>query len=115
MNDGAPLVSLDVRAHPGHAWVRRSGSDWMCGQSIGLAIEQGEEQMRVQATFRSRIGRLTSGLVLPLIAAAIAGLAMSHTTLAQSAYPVKSIKLIVGFAPGGPTDILARVIGKGMA
>ena len=71
--------------------------------------------MRVQATFRSRIGRLTSGLVLPLIGAAIAGLAMSNTTLAESAYPAKSIKLIVGFAPGGPTDILARVIGKGMA
>ena len=37
-----------------------------------------------------------------------------HTALAQSAYPNRPIKLVVGFAPGGPTDILARVIGKGM-
>jgi tripartite-type tricarboxylate transporter receptor subunit TctC len=87
----------------------------MCGQSIEHAIEQWEEQMRFQATFHSRIGRITSGLVLPLIGAAFAGLAMSNTPLAQSAYPVKSIKLIVGFSPGGPTDILARVISKGMA
>ena len=51
-----------------------------------------------------------------VLAAAAATLALSsmHTALAQGTYPTRPIKLVVGFAPGGPTDILARVIGKGM-
>jgi len=51
-----------------------------------------------------------------VLAAAAATLVLSsmHTALAQGTYPTRPIKLVVGFAPGGPTDILARVIGKGM-
>ena len=30
---------------------------------------------------------------------------------AQTAYPSRPIHLIVGFAAGGPTDVLARIIG----
>jgi tripartite-type tricarboxylate transporter receptor subunit TctC len=33
-------------------------------------------------------------------------------TLAQSDYPNRPIKLIVGFAPGGSTDIVARIVGQ---
>jgi tripartite-type tricarboxylate transporter receptor subunit TctC len=31
---------------------------------------------------------------------------------AQSSYPSKSIKFVVGFAPGGPTDVISRILGK---
>jgi tripartite-type tricarboxylate transporter receptor subunit TctC len=44
----------------------------------------------------------------------IAALALTSTAgdvLAQSNYPNKTIRLVVGFAPAGPADLIARVIG----
>ena len=38
------------------------------------------------------------------------GLWSGATAQAQSAYPARSIRMIVAFAAGGPTDIIARVI-----
>jgi len=59
---------------------------------------------------------LKSAVMRALVGAAVGALALSlvGAALAQTAYPNRPIKLVVGFAPGGPTDILARVIGKGM-
>ena len=37
------------------------------------------------------------------------------STQAADVYPSKAIKLIVGFPPGGPTDIVGRVIGQQLA
>jgi Tripartite tricarboxylate transporter family receptor len=43
--------------------------------------------------------------------AAIA-LAMSIEGAAAQTYPVKPIRLIVPFAPGGPADVIGRIIGQ---
>ena len=68
--------------------------------------------MIISKTRRSSV----AGALRAVLAAAAVTLVLSsmHTELAQGAYPTRPIKLVVGFAPGGPTDILARVIGKGM-
>lgn len=44
---------------------------------------------------------------------ALSALAMlaAGQVAAQQAYPVKSIRFLVGYAPGGGTDIMARVVG----
>lgn len=48
-----------------------------------------------------------------LVATGLACLAVS-TALADEAYPSKPIKLVAGFPPGGPTDIIARVIAQAL-
>ena len=59
--------------------------------------------------------RMRNALMGALCAAAMAGL--SSSAAAQSVadkYPDKAIKIIVPFAPGGSTDIIARVMGQKM-
>ena len=40
-------------------------------------------------------------------------ISLCHTVAAQT-YPAKPVRILVGFAPGGGTDIMARVLGAKM-
>jgi len=47
-----------------------------------------------------------------LLVAGIVALALSHLAIAAAAYPTKPVTLLIAFPPGGPSDVLSRVVGK---
>ena len=50
------------------------------------------------------------GLIVGLSALLIVG-----SPAAQTTYPEKPIRMVVGYPPGGPPDVLARLLGQKFA
>jgi tripartite-type tricarboxylate transporter receptor subunit TctC len=46
------------------------------------------------------------------LVAAVLGMALAHAAFAQATYPTRTITMVVGFAPGGGTDTVARIVAQ---
>ena len=53
--------------------------------------------------------------IAAFLAAASTSLVLATTLLAQSAFPVRTVKIIVPFPGGGINDVLARILGDKLA
>src|SRR5580704_9350867 len=58
---------------------------------------------------------LASCLLAASLAGAATGTAAAADTVSASTWPERPVKVIVGFAPGGPTDLVARLIAQQLA
>ncbi len=52
---------------------------------------------------------------LLLVATGVCLAALTNLSATAQNYPAKPVKLVVGFAAGGPTDVIARVLAQDMA
>ena len=48
----------------------------------------------------------------PITTCALCVAALAPATSTAQAYPAKSVRILVGFAPGGSTDVTARIIAQ---
>ena len=56
--------------------------------------------------------RILRRTALAAAAAALAPALLPATVLAQAGYPDKPIRMVIAFPPGGPTDLVARVLAQ---
>jgi len=80
----------------------------------GTADRTGRQRSRVESNFRACTSAVAQSLSWAGLLMAVAGIGLASQAVAQS-FPVKPVRWVVPYAPGGNTDMIARVIGAKMA
>jgi tripartite-type tricarboxylate transporter receptor subunit TctC len=103
---------------PKSVWSARPGERAGCREAQAEAPSPGDRYGRKRGCFiQAKAARLRCWeRCRPAISAtALAVAVLSLTASPAWAYPVKPVRIIVPYAPGGPTDALARIVGAELA
>jgi tripartite-type tricarboxylate transporter receptor subunit TctC len=84
---------------PGQDWIASAAHALFSSLPGILIMSKGRSSMRIH---------------LAVLAAALS-LGMADAASAQAAYPQRTIKIVVGFPPGVPGDVMARIIAAKLA
>jgi tripartite-type tricarboxylate transporter receptor subunit TctC len=55
---------------------------------------------------------ISTSLKLTFLGLLVCPMLTFHVAMAQNNYPTKALHFVVGFAPGGPTDVISRILAK---
>src|SRR5947207_7380128 len=74
------------------------------------------QQLHPSKTKRGREEDMRATMLLPasLVATSLVALLGAAPAAIAADYPSKPVTLIIGFAPGGPSDVMARILTKKM-
>jgi tripartite-type tricarboxylate transporter receptor subunit TctC len=72
-----------------------------------------DRELAMMQTLANAIARGRSTVLLLAVATAV--LASAPIAAAEEAYPSRPIRLIVPFPPGGPTDVMGRLISQALS
>jgi hypothetical protein len=81
--------------------------------AVSADSRRGRKFERPGGNSMSRNNNLSSGIASVGAAVAVAAIAIAAAlpSYAQSDYPNRPIRILVGFSAGGPSDIIARIVG----
>jgi tripartite-type tricarboxylate transporter receptor subunit TctC len=101
---GAPKrLAGDFREHAARPFLRRAGQCILLKLRVASRTAQRRREGNAMTLARRRFLHLTAG---------IAALPLATRAARADTYPSRPVHIISGFPPGGPADILGRLIGQ---
>src|SRR5262249_12898740 len=104
-------------------WPRGRGRPRLVGRPAHRGFARGPATPRRRQSARHaglrrgtlsarNLSHLGSNDMIRTLAAALAFVATLATRAVAADYPTRPVALIVAFTPGGPSDVLARIVGR---